>query len=79
MTLRGNLDSSMTDLLQHVLIDLIDDQGNRDVIIDLEHLEGVASSGFNVIVAAQERMDQRGGILRLNYGATPLDALAASA
>lgn len=80
VTLRGQVDTRLDDLLRHVLADLIDDQGNRDLLVDVEHVEAISATTSSVISAAGERMRQRGGTLRLSYGVTPAaDSLAASA
>lgn len=79
VTLRGHVDAHLDDLLRHVLADLIEDQGNRDLIVDVEHAQAVSATTVAVISSARDRMRGRGGTLRLSYGLTPTDALAASA
>lgn len=61
----GELDCASGPTLEDRLEDLIENQGNRTVIIDLENLTFVDSSGLSVLVTAFRNLRERGGRLSL--------------
>lgn len=60
----GELDCSTADVLGQRLDDLLDDQGNLSVVLDLEDMTFVDSSGLSVFVTAFRHLRERGGDLR---------------
>lgn len=61
----GELDCATGPTLEDRLEDLIENQGNRTLIIDLENLTFVDSSGLSVLVTAFRNLRERGGRLSL--------------
>ena len=59
----GELDCATGPTLEDRLEDLIENQGNRTVIIDLENMTFVDSSGLSVLVGAYRRLRDHGGDL----------------
>lgn len=59
----GELDCATGPTLEDRLGDLIENQGNRTVVIDLENMTFVDSSGLSVLVAAYRHLRERGGQL----------------
>jgi anti-anti-sigma factor len=66
----GALDASSAPALAARLIDIIDDQGNRQVVLDLRTMTAVGAAGLFVLADALKRMDDYGGELVLS-GPTP--------
>lgn len=67
--LHGRLDADGAAVLRHRLADVIDGQGNRQLVMDLRDLTGIDPAGFKVLVDARTRMMKVGGELVLS-GAT---------
>ena len=65
VSVRGVLDAQATPLFGHFLEDLIDGQGNLDVVIDLRDVASVDPDTVDVLVHAAGRMKSRGGSLVL--------------
>jgi anti-anti-sigma factor len=61
VTLRGALDVSAAPGLRPLLWDLIDGQGNLDVVIDLRDIVVIDPAGIGLLVGTSERMHQHGG------------------
>ena len=61
VTLRGVLDGSAAPRLRPLLWDLIDGQGNLDVLVDLEDVAVIDPAGIGLLVGTSERMRRRGG------------------
>lgn len=61
----GELDCATGPTLENRLEDLIENQGNRTVVIDLTNMTFVDSSGLSVLVGAYRRLRERGGDLSL--------------
>lgn len=72
--LRGVLDAYAAPDLEAGLVDIIDGQGNRQVVLDLRDLTGVDAAGVRVIEGALHRMADGGGELLLSG---PREAVAA--
>jgi anti-anti-sigma factor len=72
VTVHGPLDTSGCGQLEHVLEDLIDNQGNLKVVLDLLDLTRVEDAGLAVFERAAASAARRGGELIL---ADPSDAL----
>ena len=51
----GALDRSSAAFLDHVLIDLMEDQGNRHIDLDLTGLDEFDLTGLAVVVSAESR------------------------
>jgi len=66
----GALDASSAPALAARLVDIIDDQGNRQVVLDLRRMTAVDAVGLFVLADALKRMDDYGGELLLS-GPTP--------
>lgn len=69
--LHGALDARTAQALTARLVDIIDDQGNRQVVLDLRRMTAVDAAGLFVLADALKRMDDYGGELLLS-GPTPL-------
>ena len=67
---RGALDASSAPALAARLVDIIDDQGNRQVVLDLRRMTTLDAAGLFVLADALKRMDDYGGELVLS-GPTP--------
>ena len=68
--IHGALDAAAAPALKDRLIDIIDSQGNRQVVLDLRAMTSVDLAGLLVLVDALKRMDGHGGDLVLS-GPTP--------
>lgn len=66
VTVHGAIDAQMSEQLRHLLADLIDNQGNLDVVIDLRDVDMIDLTGIEVVVEASERMRCKGGRLVLS-------------
>ncbi len=66
VTLNGTVDGGLTDFVRYLLVDLIEGQGNLNVLIDLRHVKAVDSSGLDVLIEAGHRMNRQGGTLRIS-------------
>ena len=66
VTVAGELDMLRAPALETVL-DRIVDQGARQVIVDLDEVDFIDSTGIRVIVCAAARLHKAGGSLRLVY------------
>jgi anti-sigma B factor antagonist len=64
--LHGALDADTAPALKAGLVDIIDDQGNRQVVLDLREMTGVDAAGLSVLADALKRMDDYGGELLLS-------------
>jgi len=64
VTVAGAVDVNSCRTLREELVHLIDG-GVTTVVLDLEHMEFVDSTGLDVLVGAQKRLRQRGGELVL--------------
>lgn len=62
----GELDATTAPILRVRLVDIIDDQGNRQVVLDLRKVTGVDADGLFVLADALKRMDDYGGELLLS-------------
>lgn len=62
----GALDWNTAHQLKHRLVDVIDGQGNRNLVLDLKGMTSVDSGGIAVLVDAFRRMQKRGGELVLS-------------
>ena len=66
LTLHGDLDTASAPMLRSSLRDLIEEQGNLDVIIDMAQLEFIDSQGLSVLLAGDRMAKARGGNLTLS-------------
>ena len=64
--IHGALDSASAPALKDRLVDVIDSQGNRQVVLDLRGMTSVDLSGLLVLVDALKRMEEHGGDLVLS-------------
>ena len=62
----GALDARTAPALTARLVDIIDDQGNRQVVLDLRRMTAVDAAGLFVLADALKRMDDYGGALLLS-------------
>ena len=67
MTVVGELDMFRAPALE-ALLDRSIEQGARHVVVDLDDVSFVDSTGISVIVCAAARLHEAGGSLRLVYG-----------
>ena len=63
---RGALDGVSAPALNARLVDIIDNQGNRQVVLDLRRMTSVDASGLFVLADALKRMADAGGELLLS-------------
>lgn len=66
VSIRGSLDSEATPLFAHFIEDLIDGQGNLDVVIDLRDVPSVDPQTVDALAHAAHHMKSRGGSLVLS-------------
>lgn len=64
--IKGMLDSHTAPRLEARLVDVIDNQGNRQVVLDLRKMTGVDAAGLFVLADALKRMADYGGELLLS-------------
>ncbi len=57
----GALDSKSAYELKDRLVDMIDGQGNRQLVLDLRRTTRIDSTGFSVLLDALHRQKKRGG------------------
>jgi anti-sigma B factor antagonist len=62
----GALDAETAPELKDRLVDVIDGQGNRQLVLDLARTTHIDSSGISVLVDALKRMQRTGGELVLS-------------
>ncbi len=61
--IHGALDATTAPELKDRLVDVIDGQGNRQLVLDLRRTTRIDSNGFSVLVDALHRQRKRGGDL----------------
>lgn len=66
MTVSGSLDVDTAPELRHRLTDLIDGQGNRQLVIELHGLTSIDRAGIAVLVDALKRLQRNAGSLVLS-------------
>jgi anti-anti-sigma factor len=66
LTVHGSLDELSAPVLRTTLHDLIDDQGNLDVIVDLDRLSYVDDAGVAALEEGFTLAAARGGVLTLS-------------
>ena len=71
VTLRGELEEPDVPRLRAVLADLINNQGNLDVVVDLRRLAQAGPSGVAALEAAARWAAERGGAFRLSQPPPP--------
>ncbi len=69
----GPLDATTAGQLRHRLTDLIDGQGNRDMVLDLRGMTLIDGGGLSVLIQAHKRMQMNDG--RLIMSAASPEAL----
>lgn len=62
----GPLDATTAPDLEARLVDVIDNQGNRQVVLDLRGMTSIDANGLFVLADALKRMDDHGGELLLS-------------
>lgn len=65
VTIRGTIDSAAWARINAVLADLIDAQGNLDVVVDLSEMVRLEEEAVPLIVGAARQAHSHGGRLRL--------------
>ena len=63
--LEGRLDVTVATEVEEQLIKLIDDEGEKHIILNLEQVEYMSSSGFRACIAILRKLKQRNGSLKL--------------
>ena len=66
INVHGALDVNTAPSLKAGLADIIDNQGNRHVVLDLRKTTGIDAAGLSVLVEAFKRMADYGGDLLLS-------------
>ena len=61
VAVRGDIDLASAPYLDQALTELIDEQGNLSVVLDLERLDFIGSTGVALLLKARERAHLRGG------------------
>ncbi|HUR22816.1 MAG TPA: STAS domain-containing protein [Acidimicrobiales bacterium] len=69
----GPLDGISAPALKARLLDIIDNQGNRQVVLDLRKMTSVDAAGLFVLADALKRMDDYGGELLLSGPTSAVD------
>lgn len=64
--IHGALDAHSAPELKDRLVDVIDGQGNRQVVLDLREMTSIDCAGFAVLIDALKRMQRIGGDLVLS-------------
>lgn len=64
ISLKGEVDVYTSPRLKQELVD-VSDAGCSNIVVDLEGLEFIDSSGLGVLVSGLRRVKERGGTLRL--------------
>ncbi len=76
LSLHGELDLASAPLLEHELQDV--DLGARGtVVLDLQELEFIDSTGLRTILASQERVRELGGVFAVTRGSAQVQRLLA--
>ena len=63
LTLGGVVDASGAEWLEHLLVDLVDGQGNQSIAMDLCHVEAVDRAVLALLVSVSGLVLRRGGRL----------------
>jgi len=66
VTMHGDLEADRTPLLGRFLSDLIDGQGNLDIVIDLRDVATIDGKSIDLLAAASQHTRARGGRLVLS-------------
>lgn len=77
--IHGPLDASTAPDLEARLVDIIDNQGNRQVVLDLRRMTSIDAGGLFVLADALKRMDDYGGELLLSGPAKAVESQLRSA
>ncbi|MCA1707505.1 MAG: STAS domain-containing protein [Actinobacteria bacterium] len=64
--IHGRLDADTAQELKDRLVDVIDGQGNRQLVVDLRGMTLIDTAGLSVLVDASERLQTKGGELVLS-------------
>jgi anti-sigma B factor antagonist len=64
LSLRGEIDVYTAPLLRQALVDLID-QGTRNIVVDMERVDFLDSTGLGVLVEGLKRVRTRDGNLSI--------------
>lgn len=79
VSIHGPLDATTAPQLKDRLVDLIDGQGNRHVVLDLGGMTSIDPSGLSVLVDARKRIQKHAGEIVLSGPpALIMSALASS-
>ncbi|MCB1194349.1 MAG: STAS domain-containing protein [Leptospiraceae bacterium] len=63
--LEGRLDVSIANEVEEGLIDLIDNGGYTKVILNMEGIEYMSSSGFRACISTLRKLNAKDGVLKL--------------
>jgi len=61
----GNIDIPRADSLRTLLIEIIEKESYKKVVINLENTNSIRSIGIGVLIAAQKKIKSQGGEIRL--------------
>lgn len=64
--LEGRLDVTVATEVEEQLMKLIDDDAEKHIVLNLEQVEYMSSSGFRACIAILRKLKQREGSLRLS-------------
>ncbi len=79
VTIQGPVDAETAPELKDRLVDLIDGQGNRQVVLDLRGTTSIDCAGLSVLVDALKRIQKYAGEMVLSGPPGPvMDTLASS-
>ena len=62
----GELDAATAPVLRKAFVDLVEEQGSLDVVVDVSELSFIDSAGLGVLVAASRKLTNLGGELTLS-------------
>ena len=71
LCLEGRLDTSTAPQLESALKDCLD--GVTALTMDMEKLEYISSAGLRVLLSAQKRMNEQGGMKLIRVGETLME------
>jgi anti-anti-sigma factor len=72
--IHGAVDAHTAPALKARLVDIIDNQGNRQVVLDLRSLTSIDADGLFVLADALKSMDDHGGELLLSGPTSGVEA-----
>lgn len=66
VTVRGDVDADLVQILHRVLVDLVDGLGSLDVILDLRYIDSLDPIGAKAVADVAERAARHGATLTVS-------------